>query len=358
MKTINIGSRNIGESYLPYYVADIGANHDGSIDRAFKLIELAKESGADAAKFQNFQAEKIVSKFGFDNLNNKFSHQANWGKSVFEVYQDASVSFDWSPKLKKKCIEVGIDYFTSPYDFESIDKIDQYVDLYKIGSGDITWHEIIKHIAKKGKPVLLATGASSMQEVIMAMNILEVFNSEVVLMQCNTNYTLDSEKYKFVNLNVLNTFRAMYPEVVLGLSDHTIGHATVLGAIALGARVIEKHFTDNNLRNGPDHKFAMNPKSWREMVNRGNEVFFALGDGIKRLEENEKESIIVQRRSLRAVRSLKLGHIIEMADLEVLRPIPSDGFSPFEIDSVIGKMLIKEVKEGEHISKNNLKQIC
>lgn len=354
MKAIKIGDRLVGEEYLPYYVADIGANHDGSLDRAYELIEKAKEAGADAAKFQNFQAEKIVSKFGFDNLKGQVSHQANWDKSVFEVYQDASVSFDWTSKLKEKCDEVGIDYFTSPYDFESVDRIDQYVDLYKIGSGDITWLEIIKHIAKKGKPVLLATGASNMQEVVMAMNTLEAYNSEIVLMQCNTNYTLDAEKYKFVNLNVLKTFSARYPNVVLGLSDHTFGHSTVLGAIALGARVIEKHFTDDNLRNGPDHKFAMNPTTWKKMVDYGNEVFFALGDGTKRLEENEKESIVVQRRALRATNDIKAGTEIQITNLEALRPIPSDGFAPHEIELVLGKKLNRDILKGEHISKNDI----
>ncbi|MDP1815386.1 MAG: N-acetylneuraminate synthase family protein [Leadbetterella sp.] len=354
MKTIKIGNRLVGEEHLPYYVADIGANHDGNLERAFQLIERAKEAGADAAKFQNFQAEKIVSKFGFDNLQGKLSHQAKWDKSVFEVYKDASVSFDWTAKLKEKCNEVGIDYFTSPYDFESVNNIDQYVDLYKIGSGDITWLDIIKHIAKKGKPVLLATGASNMQEVVLAMNVLEAFNSEIVLMQCNTNYTLDSEKYKFVNLNVLKTFSARFPNVVLGLSDHTLGHSTVLGAIALGARVIEKHFTDDNTRNGPDHKFAMNPQTWRDMVTFSNEVYFALGDGIKRLEENEKESIVVQRRALRATCDIKSGQTINISDLESLRPIPSDGFAPFELELVLGKTLKRDILKGEHISKNDL----
>lgn len=354
MKKIKFGNRTIGPGEPLYFIADIGANHDGSLDKAYRLIELAKEAGADAAKFQNFQAAKIVSRVGFENLGTQLSHQSKWKKSVYEVYEDASISLDWTPLLKKKCDEVGIDFFTSPYDFQSVDAVDPYVDLYKIGSGDITWIEIIEHIAKKNKPVLIATGASEMEDVERAMTALEALTDDIVLMQCNTNYTLDKDKYKYVNLNVLKDFAQRYPNAVLGLSDHTLGHATVLGAVALGAVVIEKHFTDSNEHEGPDHKFAMNPKTWREMVDNANEVYYALGDGIKRIEENEKTSLIVQRRSLRATVDLPVGKIIEKQDLEALRPIPSDGFSPYQIDELIGKKLTQPLGKGEHITKNHI----
>lgn len=349
-KKIQIGDRFIGEGCPLYFIADVGANHDGNIDRAFKLIELAKESGADAAKFQNFQASKIISKQGFESLKGQLSHQASWGKSVFEVYEDASVSFDWTQKLKEKCVEIGIDYFTSPYDFESVDNVDAYVDLYKIGSGDITWLEMIAYIASKNKPVLLATGASTMQDVVRAMNILESYTSDIVLMQCNTNYTLDADKYKYVNLNVFNSYEQRFPNTILGLSDHTIGHATVVGAVALGARVIEKHFTDDNSRSGPDHKFAMNPTSWREMVENSNIVYHAMGDGIKRVEANEHQSIIVQQRSLRTTKPLMVGDILSSSDIIALRPIPENGIQPYLIHKLIGKKVLKPLKEGEHLT--------
>ncbi|HEY4788340.1 MAG TPA: N-acetylneuraminate synthase family protein, partial [Bacteroidales bacterium] len=296
---MKLGNVKLNDYKPLYFIADIAANHDGDINRAFKLIELAKEAGADAAKFQNFVAEKIVSKKGFEELKSGLSHQKNWGKPVFEIYKDASVSYDWTPLLKKKCDEVGIEYFTSPYDFESIEAVDPYVNLYKIGSGDITWIEIIEYIAKKGKPVIIASGASTLEDVERAMVALKKITKDIVLMQCNTNYTASVENFKYINLNVLKIFVQKYPEVVLGLSDHTPGHATVLGAVALGARVFEKHFTDDNSRSGPDHKFAMNPATWRDMVERANEVYLALGDGKKVIEENEKETSILQRRSLR-----------------------------------------------------------
>lgn len=346
---ITIGNKKIGEDYPPYFIADVGANHDGQIERAYKLIELAKEAGADAAKFQNFQADKIVSKHGFESLGNQMAHQAKWKKSVYETYQDASISFDWTMKLKEKCDEVGIDYFTSPYDFESVDHVDPFVDVYKIGSGDITWLEIIEYIAQKGKPVLIATGASDMADVDRAMQALSRYTNDICLMQCNTNYTLDKDKIKYVNLNVLKTFRSRFPGAVLGLSDHTLGHATVVGAVALGARVIEKHFTDDNDREGPDHKFAMNPTTWRDMVDNSMDVFYAMGDGEKRIEENEKQSAIVQRRGLYINKDMQGGTVISAADIVALRPMHADGVEPYKMQELLGKKISKDVRAGEHI---------
>ncbi len=355
MRRIKVGNRYIGEKDPLYFIADVAANHDGDLNRAYKLIELAKEAGADAAKFQNFQAPKIVSRTGFEKLSkDQMSHQAAWKKPVFQVYQEASVPFDWTAKLKKKCDEVGIEYFTSPYDIESVDKVDPYVNVYKIGSGDITWLEIIEYIAKKGKPVMLATGAATMADVERAMKTLKKITGDIVLMQCNTNYTADPRNFSYINLNVLRTYAKKFPDVVLGLSDHTHGHATVLGAIALGARVFEKHFTDDNNRAGPDHKFAMNPGTWREMVDASNELYAALGDGIKRIEENEKDPAVVQRRALRYVKDQPSGHKLGRDDLFPLRPRPADGIPPYEISGLLGKRLKKNVKADEYIRYSDI----
>ena len=353
MGKIKIGNRIIGPGDPPYFIADIGANHDGSLEKAYKLIELAKEAGADAAKFQNFNAEQIVSKIGFESLGAQLGHQSKWKKSVFEVYKDATISKDWTPLLKLKCQEVGIDYFTSPYDIDSVDHVNPYVDIYKIGSGDITWLEIIEHIASKNKPILIATGASEMTDIFRAIEIVEKYTNDYVLMQCNTNYTLDNDKYKFVNLNVLKTFTSIFPNAILGLSDHTVGHATVLGAIALGAVFIEKHFTDSNLNDGPDHKFAMNPSTWKEMVVNANILYHSLGNGIKRVEDNEKEAKLVQRRCLRAIRNLNVGTTLTKEHIVSLRPAPLDGYEPYEIDNLVGRTLCKEILEGEHFSDNH-----
>jgi len=337
----------VGDREPTYFIADIAANHDGELERAVALIHRAAEAGADAAKFQHFRAPKIVSKFGFET-GPQLSHQSKWKRSVFEVYQAASVPWDWTKTLKRACDDAGIHFFSSPYDLEAVDMLEPYVPAYKIGSGDITWIEALEHIASKGKPVLLATGASNMDEVERAVSAILAINPKLLLMQCNTNYTGSVENFRFVKLNVLGTFAEMYPQLVLGLSDHTPGHAAVLGAVALGARAIEKHFTDDRSREGPDHPFSLDPAAWREMVDRTRELEYALGDGIKIVEPNETDTVVIQRRCLRAARDLQSGTTLEKGDLEALRPAPRDGIFPYEEESTLGRKLRRDLKQGDY----------
>lgn len=351
---IKIGKRVITETGRPYFIADIGANHDGDIKRAFKLIELAKETGADAAKFQNFKAELIVSKAGFDAMP-KQTHQAAWKNSVFEVYQKASLKDEWTERLKEKCLQVDIEYMTSPYDFHSADLADQYSNAFKIGSGDITWPHILSYIAKKQKPIFLATGASDENDVERAVKEIQIYNTKLILMQCNTNYTVDRNNFHSINLRVLSSYKEKYPGLILGLSDHTPGHTTVLGAIALGARVIEKHFTDDNTRTGPDHKFAMNPKTWHEMVEASNDLFEALGDGKKKIEDNEKESVIVQQRAVYAVKDMEAGEVITENSIFPLRPLMQGCIYPYETEKIIGKRINKGIKKDTCIVWEDIK---
>lgn len=349
-----ISGRLVGTNYPTYFIADIAANHDGDLERAKALIWMAKEAGADAAKFQHFKADTIVSDHGFRSMGGQQAHQSTWTKSVYDVYQDASVDLGWTPTLKETCDRADIAFFTSPYALELVDAVDPFVPAYKIGSGDITWHEIVRHIAAKGKPYILATGASTMDEVDRAVQVALGVNQQLALLQCNTNYTGSVENFRHIQLNVLRSYRTMYPDLVLGLSDHTPGHTCVLGAVALGARVIEKHFTDDCTRVGPDHKFSMNPATWREMVERTRELEAALGNGIKRVEENEIETVVVQRRSLRLTSGLPAGHQLRHEDLIPLRPCPADAVSPAEIDQVIGLTLRRTIQKGEHITRYDL----
>ena len=346
---ITIGDQIIGDNYPTYFIADISANHDGDLERAKLLIRLAKESGADAAKFQNFRAPKIVSDYGFKSMGKQLSHQNSWDKSVFEVYQDASIPFEWTPILKEECDNVGIHYFSSPYDFEAVDMLDPYVPAHKIGSGDITWLEILEHIAKKGKPVILSTGASDIGEVQRAINVILKINPKLVVMQCNTNYTASLENFNHLHLRVLDTYRVMFPEVILGLSDHTKTVTSVLGAVAFGARVIERHFTDDNNRIGPDHPFSMTPTIWRDMVDRTRELERCLGSAEKKVAENEQETVIVQRRCLRAARVIFKGEIISRDMIEVLRPATPGAIMPYEIEKVIGTRALHDIDYGKEL---------
>ena len=347
--TLKIGKSPVGEGHPTYFIADIAANHDGSLERAKMLIRLAKECGADAAKFQNFQARKIVSDYGFSHMDAQVSHQARWEKPVSEVYSSASVPFDWTPVLKEACDKVGIDYFSSPYDFEAIDMLDPYVPAYKIGSGDITWIEACERIASKGKPVLLATGASDIGDVQRAVHAIREINPALVLMQCNTNYTAEEGNFDNIHLNVLETYRNMFPDLVLGLSDHTHGHTTVLGAVALGARVIEKHFTDDNDRVGPDHPFAMNPESWSTMVKATRQLERAMGSGDKFVADNEHETVIIQRRCLRASREIMPGEIVMRDMIDVLRPATQGAIMPYDIQEVLGLKTLERIPAGKEL---------
>ena len=349
-----INERVISRNSPTYFIADIAANHDGDLDRAKELIWLAKEAGADCAKFQHFEADKIVSEVGFSGDLAAVSHQSEWQNSVVDVYDKYHTKREWSEELHAECLSAKIDFMTTPYDIDAIKLLDKYLPAYKIGSGDITFREIIKEVASRQKPIFLASGASDIVEVIAAVNEILKINNRLCIMQCNTNYTGSMDNFKFVNLNVIRQFELIWPNIVLGLSDHTPGHTAVLGAVSLGARVIEKHFTDDNDRVGPDHKFALNPKTWSEMVHATRELELALGDGIKRVEKNELETVVIQRRALRAVTDLQAGKKLFLSDFEALRPCPENGVNPMDIDKVVGKTLLNDLKRGEHLEWQNI----
>ena len=346
---LKIGNTLIGDNHPTWFIADIAANHDGSLERALQLIHLAAEAGADAAKFQNFRGRAMVSDYGLSQMNAQVSHQAKWKNTVKQVDDEASVPFEWTPILKEECDKVGITYFSSPYDFDATDMLDPYVPAYKIGSGDITWIEACLRMARKGKPVLLATGASTIGDVQRAVDAILAVNPELVLMQCNTNYTAADGNFDNIHLNVLKVYRKMWPQLILGLSDHTHGHATVLGAVALGARVIEKHFTDDNNREGPDHAFAMNPKSWAEMVTATRQLERAMGSANKTIAENEADTVVVQRRCLRAAQDIRAGQTLTRGMIDVLRPATPGAIMPYDIDLVVGLTALHDIPAGQEL---------
>lgn len=350
---IKLGRSFVSSDSPTYFIADIASNHDGDLTRAIDLIHLAAESGACAAKFQNFKAETIVSGYGFSQLKHLQSHQSKWKDDVISVYRKASIDVGWTPALLEACNKAGIDYLTAPYDINMVEELDQYVCAWKIGSGDISWHQLIAKLSTLTKPILLATGASSIDDVTQAMAIVQSHTEDIVLMQCNTNYTGSIDNLRHVNLRVLQSYEKMFPNIILGLSDHTPGHSTVLGAISLGARVVEKHFTDDTSLEGPDHKFSMDPSSWSEMVQRSRELEAALGDGIKRVQDNEKETHILQRRAVRASCDIKAGTRISEQEISFLRPCPHNGIPPSQVGKVLGRVLSNDIKEGDIITLDN-----
>ena len=346
---IKVGKSLIGEFHPTFFIADIAANWDGSLERAKDLIYLAAEAGANAAKFQNFEADTIISAISFDDMRDKLSHQASWKSSVYDVYKKASLPIQWTKELRETCDKANIEYFTTPYSLKIVPLLKEYVIAWKLGSGDITWLDQIEAMAKYDMPLFIATGASSMNEVEMAMHSAKKYTKKVILMQCNTNYTASLENFQYIALNVLKAYSRKFPDTILGLSDHTPGHATVLGAVTLGARAVEKHFTDNTSREGPDHKFSMDPHTWREMVDRTRELENALGSEEKKVMDNEKESAVVQRRSIHLKNEIKKGETIREEDLIMLRPELPDSFPPYKVNDVIGKKVKRNIQKNSYI---------
>jgi sialic acid synthase SpsE len=355
---IDIGARTIAPDLPTYFIADIASNHDGSIDRARELIWLCREAGADAVKFQHFRAAEIVSDRGFRRLGTALGHQASWSKPVFEVYRQYELNREWTEELATIAREAQVAFLTTPYDHEAVDHAAALVPAFKIGSGDIDWLAFVRYVAAKGKPLLLATGAADFEDVVRAVETALDENPELVLMQCNTNYTGRPENFRFINLRVLDTFARRWPGLPLGLSDHTPGHATVLGAVTLGARVIEKHFTDDNRRDGPDHAFSMTPASWSEMMARTRELELSLGDGVKRVEENERDAKVIQRRCVHLAHDLPAGVPLTAADLRCLRPAVPGALGPQSLEDILGLSLVRDMECGEAVRSEDLVSPC
>ncbi|MEK6938095.1 MAG: N-acetylneuraminate synthase family protein [Nanoarchaeota archaeon] len=345
---IEIDGRKIGDGHPCYFIVDIGSNHDGDIDRAKMLIDLAKESGAEAVKFQHFNTNKIVSKEGFEGLKSSF--QAKWDKPVVEVYRAAEFHRSWTKELMNYAKKVGITFFSSPYDFEAVNILEELnVPAHKIGSGDITWLESIKYIASKGKPVILGTGASTMEEIAEAVETIKsTGNDKLVLLQCVTNYPSSFEN---ANVKAMQLLRKRFGTLV-GYSDHTPGHVVAMATVALGGCMIEKHFTDDKNRKGPDHPFAMDAKEFKEMVGNVRLLEKSLGREVKELYPEEKETVILQRRCIRATRDVPAGSILSKEMLEVLRPAPKGTLCPKEMERIIGKAIKVKISKGEAIEED------
>ncbi len=347
-KQIKIGKRFIGNGQPAYLIAEIGANFDGSIEKAKKLIDAAKTSGADCAKFQTFSVPKIVSEGGFSRMKLEGVH-GSWGRSVSEVFKDAEFPREWHKEISEYCAKIGIDFSTSPYDFEAVDLcVKLNVPFIKIGSGEITWLEMLDYIARKNKPIMLATGDATMSEIDEAIRVIEnAGNHELVLMQCITNYP---SKIDSANVNVLKTYQTAF-DVLTGYSDHSTGPVVALASIVLGGCVVEKHFTLDKADKGPDHPHSMNPTEFKLMVDYIREVERALGGSRKKVVEEESETVFVQRRCLYAKKNISKGHIMTVEDIDVLRP--ALGILPKFKDIIIGKEAKVDINIGQPLFWDN-----
>ncbi|WP_459996252.1 N-acetylneuraminate synthase [Marinitoga arctica] len=330
-----------------YIIAEAGVNHNGDINLAYKLVDMAKEAGADAVKFQTFKAEKFVSKYTematYQKKNlNKEIKQVDMIKTFELKYEDFI-------NLKKYCDEKEIEFLSSPFDNESVNFLDDLVPYYKIPSGEIVNIPYLKLIAEKNKPIIMSTGMATLGEVEKALDVIYSVNSdaEIYLLHCTTNYPTPFEE---VNLKAMLTLKEAF-KLPVGYSDHTLGIEVPIAAVAMGAKIIEKHFTiDKNLP-GPDHKASLEPNELKDMVKAIRNIEKALGNGIKKTNKSELKIKKVVRKKIVAKRHMMPGEILKNDDIEIKRT--NNGLSPEFLDIIIGKKLIKEIRIDEGFTWNH-----
>jgi pseudaminic acid synthase len=344
---IKIGNKFVGDGMPFYTIAEIGSNFDNSITKAYKLIDLAKNAGADAVKFQSFTAETLVNDNCFKKL--KIGYQSKWKKSVFEVYKKAEFPKKFHQKVFDYCKKKKVEFFSAPYDKVSVDYLDKLgVNVFKIGSGDLTWLENIEYIAKKNKPIILATGASNMIQISNAIKtIRKTGNNKIILMQCVTNYPAS---FNDINLKVLKMFRKKF-NCLVGYSDHTPGDIVATGTVAMGGCMIEKHFTDNKKLPGPDHGFAMDPADFKEMTNKIQLMEKIIGKPIKKIYDEEKDQYFSMKRGIKSSQKLTKGQKLQRKHIKLLRPCLSNEISADNLKKIIGKKINTDLDANTAIKK-------
>ena len=324
-------------------IAEAGVNHNGSLDLALKMVDEAKRAGADIVKFQTAIPEKVISKYA-DKAEYQKKTTGN-EESQLEMCKRIHLKLSDYDIIKKYCEEAGIEFLSTPFDLESIDYLEKLgMRLWKIPSGEITNLPYLIKIAKTGKPVIMSTGMSELNEVEEAVNVLKENGAgEITLLHCTTEYPAPFES---VNLRAMNTLREKFGTEV-GYSDHTVGFEAAVAAAVLGASVIEKHFTLNHNMEGPDHKASLEPEEFEIMVNNIRLIEKALGDGVKQPAEVEKKNIAIARKSIVAAKNIKKGEILTEENITVKRP--GSGISPMKWFEVLGTEAVRDFGEDELI---------
>ncbi|MFQ5754316.1 MAG: N-acetylneuraminate synthase [bacterium] len=338
-----------------FIIAEAGVNHNGNLELAYELIKAAAEAGADAVKFQIFKAQNLVTKSA-QRAAYQLSKQVKTEGSQLEMLKKLQLNFEEFMKLKACCEKTSIQFLTSVFDFESADFVDDLVNMYKIPSGEIINLTFLKHIATKGKPIILSTGMSDLGEVEKAVHTILAHQPEInsdfpslTLLHCTTNYPCSLEE---VNLYAMETLKQAF-KLPVGYSDHTLGLEVAISAVALGATIIEKHFTLDRKLPGPDHKASLEPPEFKRMVTMIRNIERALGDGIKKPNRSEMEIRKVVRKSLVATKDLKAGTVLDEDMITTKRP--GTGIAPADLSRVLGMTLKKDKVADEVITWQDLK---
>lgn len=325
-----------------YIIAEAGVNHNGSFELACRLADAAKEAGANCVKYQTFKSENLVSK---DAQKAEYQKKTTGDSSQQDMLKKLELSYDSFVRLKEYCDKIGICFLSTPFDFESIDFLKSLdMPFWKIPSGEVTNYPYLVALAKTGKPVVMSTGMCEMNEISDAIKVLKDNGTkDIKLLHCNTEYPTPFED---VNLTAMKTMREAFG-VEVGYSDHTKGIEVPIAAVALGATIIEKHFTLDRNMEGPDHKASLEPQELKQMVRSIRNIEKAIGTGDKTPSASEKKNITIARKSIVAKKEIKAGEIFTVENITVKRP--GTGISPMRWNEVLGTKAVRDFNEDEKI---------
>lgn len=333
-------------------IAEAGVNHNGDFEKAKKLVKVAAQAGADFVKFQTFKADKIVSKSA-EKADYQTKNVNDGDNSQYAMLKKLEMPHEWHVQLKEYATELGIMFLSTGFDNESIDYLDELEQpFFKIPSGEITNKPYLEHIASKGKPVIISTGMANMQEISDALGVLiegGITKKDITVLHCNTEYPTPMED---VNLKAMLHIQQEF-DVKIGYSDHTLGIEVPIAAAALGAQVIEKHFTLDRTLPGPDHVASLEPNELKAMVQAIRNIEKAVGgNGIKEPSKSEQKNTTIARKSIHLQNDVKKGDVLKIEDLIMRRP--GDGISPMELDQVLGKIVNINLPEDTKLEWSHL----
>lgn len=347
---MKISNFEIGNHYKPFIIAEMSGNHNQSLDRAKEIIKAAADSGAHAIKLQTYTADTMTinHKGGlFDITDN---NSLWYGRNLYELYEEAHTPWDWHKPLFDYAKELDLICFSTPFDETAVDFLETLdVPCYKIASFENTDHPLLKKVAQTGKPIIMSTGIASIGDIVESVQVLKENGcGQIVLLKCTSTYPATPEN---TNLTTIPVLKQIFPDCVIGLSDHTMGIGASIASVALGARVIEKHFTLSRADGGVDSAFSMEPEEMKTLVVESERAFQSLGQVQLTIQKSEEKSKIFKR-SIYAVADIKVGEILTRKNIRVIRP--GDGLEPKYFDVILGKKAVSNIKIGTPLMMNNL----
>ena len=346
-RQLKIGDHVIDDESDCYVIAEVGCNHQGSVEKAKEVFSRAKESGVNAVKLQKRDNQALFTRAMFDM---PYVNENSFGETYGQHREALELGLDEYVELKSHANSLGLTMFATPFDFPSVDLLAELdMPAYKTASGDITNTPFLKYVAETGKPMLVSTGGATMDDVQRAYDTILPINSQVCILQCTSSYPAEPGD---MNLRVISSYREAFPDAVIGLSDHQNGIAMALLGYMLGARVIEKHFTINRSWRGTDQSFSLEPIGMRKLVRDLARAQAALGDGVKRVMPSEKAPLFKLSKKLVAARDLSAHHALTRDDLAIKSP--GDGVPPYRLDDVVGRTTTRALQTDDDISFDNL----